>query len=82
MVMEAVDGSLGAYGGGELAMCEEDWPCEESDDCTRAFELCWRRALTRLVIGAIWERRRESSEVKMYLTTVSRRSQRERTRLE
>lgn len=72
MVMEGVEGSLGAGGGGEVAMGEEGggllvWEEGLGVDCRRALELCWRRALTRLVIGAIWERRRESSEVSMYL---------------
>lgn len=67
MVIDAVEGSFGAYGGGESAMCEEEEFCDDPVDWWRALELCWRRAFTRLVIGAIWERRSDSSEVSMYL---------------
>ena len=63
MVMEPVEGSLGAKGGGELAMWEEEG--EESVVWRSALELCCRRALTRLDMGAIWERSSESSEVRM-----------------
>ena len=62
MVMEPVEGSLGASGGGELAIEEEE---EGEGALRRAVELWWRRALTRPEMGAIWERRRESSEVRM-----------------
>ena len=67
MVMEAVEGSLGVWGGGEFAMWEEEAFCGDPVVWRRALELCWRSAFTRLVIGAIWERRRDSSEVSMYL---------------
>lgn len=65
MVMEPVEGSLGANGGGELAMCEDEGFCGVEVVWRSALELCWRSALTSPDIGAIWERRRESSEVRM-----------------
>lgn len=57
---------MGEGGAGSLLMLLL-WEEVLGVDWRRALELCWRRALTRLVIGAIWERRRESSEVSMYL---------------
>lgn len=69
MVIEAVDGSLGAKGGGELAMGEGEGEGEGEEvvvvEWRRALALWERRALTRLVMGAIWERRRDSSDVRM-----------------
>jgi hypothetical protein len=67
--MEAVEGSFGAYGGGELAIWDEDGDLDDPVVWRSALELCWRRAFTRPEIGAIWERRSESSEVSMYLCT-------------
>ena len=53
MVMEAVEGSFGAYGGGELAIWDGELFCDGFDVWRSALELCWRRALTREVMGAI-----------------------------
>ena len=65
MVIDPVDGSFGVKGGGEFAIGDESDSRDDSVVCMSAFELWCRKALTRPEIGAICDRRSESSEVRM-----------------